>query len=134
MTTRLVILLVVTAVVAAAILVRSRQRPVATDVARIDPSLLPCGTVGAAVWVLFSTPYCVPCRRVASLFAEAGSDLVRVDVTDEPALSAALDVRRSPTLVRIAPDGGVLERHEGVAAEAAARRVAGHDVADAAIA
>lgn len=134
MTTRLVVLLVVTAVVAAAILVRSRQRSVVADVARIDASLLPCGTVGAAVWVLFSTPYCVPCRRVASVFTDADAELVRVDVTDEPALSDALDVRRSPTLVRIAADGAVLERHEGVAAEAAARRAVGHDVADAAIA
>lgn len=134
MTTRLVILFVVTAVVAAALLVRSRQRPVASAVTSVDTTLLPCGTVGAAVWVLFSTPYCVPCRRVAALFADAEVALVRVDVTDEPALSAALDVRRSPTLVHVGADGTVLARHEGADAEVAARRATDQETADAAIA
>lgn len=133
MTARILILGVVAVAVASAMFVRSRQRsgPAAT---RIDVSLLPCGPVGAAVWVLFSTPYCVPCRRVASLFAEADLSLLRVEVHDEPDLVAALDVRRSPTLVRVASDGAVLERHEGPDAVVVARRLAGQDATNAAIA
>lgn len=92
---------------------------------RIDPSRLP-NEAGQPALLAFTSPLCVACQRTPGLVAEAldvGEDeltagqapieLAKVDVTERGDLAKALDVRRTPTLAGVGPEGHVRFVHEG---------------------
>jgi thiol-disulfide isomerase/thioredoxin len=88
------------------------------------PQYLTAGQVGRelgarATLVQFSSAFCAPCRAVRGVLAdvaarEAGVVHVEVDVADRGDLVRLLDVRRTPTVVVLGPDGGVAGRATGV--------------------
>ena len=87
----------------------------------------------------FSSSFCVPCRAARQLLAEVaardtGIAHVEVDVADRLDLVRWLDVRRTPTVFVLGPQGQITRRASGLpsredvlaaVAQAAARPVAG---------
>ena len=110
----------------------ARQRPLtAAELGQ------PLGT--RATLLQFSSSFCAPCRAARQLLAEVaardtGIAHVEVDVADRLDLVRWLDVRRTPTVFVLGPQGQITRRASGLpsredvlaaVAQAAARPVAG---------
>jgi len=69
-------------------------------------------------WVIFTTPFCATCGPIeARLRArEPGSNVVRIDATEQPHLSNAFKVRSAPTVLLADADGRVQARLVGAEA------------------
>ena len=92
-----------------------------------------------ATLLQFSSSFCAPCRAARQLLAEVaardtGIAHVEVDVADRLDLVRSLDVRRTPTVFVLGPQGQITRRASGLpsredvlaaVAQAAARPVAG---------
>jgi hypothetical protein len=81
---------------------------------RLDPSDigLAAGGVedGRRTYVEFTHPLCGECRDWERRLRAAGDPLVTIDVRERPELARKYGVAIVPTVVAVAPDGGVLER------------------------
>jgi len=90
----------------------TRQRPLA--VAELGQ---PLGT--RATLLQFSSSFCAPCRAARQLLADvaardAGVEYVEIDVAGRLDLVRLLDVRRTPTLFVLGPQGQITRRASGV--------------------
>jgi uncharacterized protein DUF4395 len=65
------------------------------------------------VLVAFSHPLCTDCRTVEARLAAGPHPYVRVDVRERPDLARRYGVALVPTVVRVAPDGRVLQQIAG---------------------
>lgn len=68
---------------------------------------------GGEVVVAFSHPLCTECRAVIGELAASSQRWIAVDVRDRPDLARKYGVALVPTLVRVAPDGRVLQQVAG---------------------
>jgi thiol-disulfide isomerase/thioredoxin len=90
----------------------TRQRPL--TVAELGQ---PLGT--RATLLQFSSSFCAPCRAARQLLADvaardAGVEYVEIDVAGRLDLVRLLDVRRTPTLFVLGPQGQITRRASGV--------------------
>jgi hypothetical protein len=76
---------------------------------RIDTSDLD-GLTGGPVYVEFSHPLCSECREWEERLGSEPLPLLKLDVRDRPDLARKYGVAVVPTVLRVAPDGGVLQR------------------------
>jgi thiol-disulfide isomerase/thioredoxin len=72
-----------------------------------------------ATLLQFSSSFCAPCRAARQLLADvaardSGVTHVEIDVADRLDLVRLLDVRRTPTVFVLGPDGQVTRRASGV--------------------
>lgn len=74
------------------------------DVADLD------GAGGHAAYVEFAHPLCSECRDWERRLEGADEPLLKLDVSDRPDLARKYGVAVVPTVLRVAPDGAVLER------------------------
>lgn len=119
MTARLLVLLALAVGCGALVLVRARwmQGGVGAG-SRIPDGLVPAGQ---ASWLVLTTPWCASCGPVVErLEAQGELPVVVLDVAERPDVSRALDLRQAPTVLRVGPDGEVLERRTGASAGAPA--------------
>jgi len=65
---------------------------------------------GRPVYVEFSHPLCSECQDWERRLAGEPEQLLRLDVSDRPDLARKYGVAVVPTVLRVAPDGAVLER------------------------
>lgn len=77
----------------------------------------PLGT--KATLLQFSSSFCAPCHAASVLLAEVaehteGVSHVEIDVADRLDLVRLLDVRRTPTVFVLGPDGRVTRRGSGL--------------------
>ena len=77
----------------------------------------PLGT--RATLLQFSSSFCAPCRAAKQLLADvadrdAGVAHVEIDVADRLDLVRSLDVRRTPTVFVLGPQGQITRRASGV--------------------
>ncbi len=114
----LVVLVLAFAVLLVARLYRQWRHQVRTE----SPStpLIPLSIRAGAerTWVIFTTPLCASCGPIeARLRAwEPGSNVVRIDATEQPQLSNAFKVRSAPTVLLADGDGRVQARLVGAEA------------------
>jgi thiol-disulfide isomerase/thioredoxin len=71
-----------------------------------------------ATLVQFSTAFCVPCRATRRILAEVagmvdGVEHVEIDAESHLDLVRRLDIRRTPTVLVVGPDGRVAKRASG---------------------
>jgi len=71
-----------------------------------------------ATLVQFSTAFCAPCRATRQILAEVagmteGVAHVEIDAESHLDLVRRLDVRRTPTVLVVAPDGRIAKRASG---------------------
>jgi len=90
----------------------ARQRPL--SVAELGR---PLGT--RATLLQFSSSFCAPCRAARQLLADvaardAGVAHVEIDVADRLDLVRLLDVRRTPTVFVLGPQGQITRRTSGL--------------------
>ena len=90
----------------------TRQRPL--TVAELGQ---PFGT--RATLLQFSSSFCAPCRAARQLLADvaahdAGVAHVEIDVADRLDLVRLLDVRRTPTVFVLGPQGQITRRASGL--------------------
>ena len=90
----------------------TRQQPL--TVAQLGQ---PLGT--RATLLQFSSSFCAPCRAARQLLADvaardAGVAHVEIDVADRRDLVRLLDVRRTPTVFVLGPQGQVTRRASGL--------------------
>ena len=76
---------------------------------RIDRADLD-GINGRPVYVEFTHPLCSECREWEQRLSEEPEALLKLDVSDRPDLARKYGVAVVPTVLRVAPDGAVLER------------------------
>ena len=91
---------------------RDRPQPVVTSQDLREP-LGPAATL-----VQFSTAFCAPCRATRRILAEVagmvdGVTHVEIDAESRLDLVRKLDVRRTPTVLVLGPDGRVAKRASG---------------------
>jgi glutaredoxin len=67
-----------------------------------------------ATLLQFSSSFCAPCRAARQLLADAGVTHVEIDVADRLDLVRLLDVRRTPTVFVLGPQGQVTRRASGL--------------------
>ncbi len=69
-------------------------------------------------WVIFTTPLCASCAPIEARLraSEPGSNVVRIDATEQPQLSNAFKVRSAPTVLLADGDGRVQARLVGAEA------------------
>lgn len=77
----------------------------------------PLGT--RATLLQFSSSFCAPCRATRQLLADVAAGTegvahVELDVTDRLDLARLLDIRRTPTVLVLGPQGQVAVRASGV--------------------
>lgn len=65
---------------------------------------------GAELLVAFSHPLCTDCRTVEAKLAAGPQPFVRIDVRERPDLARKYGVALVPTVVRVGPDGRVIEQ------------------------
>ncbi|MFL5906498.1 MAG: DUF4395 family protein [Solirubrobacterales bacterium] len=68
------------------------------------------GMDGKPAYVEFTHPLCSECREWEELLRSEPEPLVKLDVSDRPDLARKYGVAVVPTVLRVAPDGMVLER------------------------
>jgi len=90
----------------------TRQQPL--TVAEIGQ---PLGT--RATLLQFSSSFCAPCRAARQLLADvaagdAGIAHVEIDVADRLDLARLLNVRRTPTVFVLGPQGEIIRRASGL--------------------
>ena len=88
------------------------------------PAQLTAGQLGQplgarATLLQFSSEFCAPCRATRQILGEVASGLagvshVEVDAAQRLDLVRLLDVRRTPTVFVLAPDGRVTRRGSGL--------------------
>jgi thiol-disulfide isomerase/thioredoxin len=71
-----------------------------------------------ATLVQFSTAFCAPCRATRRILAEVagmtdGVAHVEIDAESHLALVRRLDIRRTPTVLVVGPDGRIAKRASG---------------------
>lgn len=76
---------------------------------RIDAADLN-GLRGAPAFVQFTHPLCSECREWEERLRSKPEPLLKLDVSDRPDLARKYGVAVVPTVLRVAPDGAVLER------------------------
>jgi Domain of unknown function (DUF4395) len=76
---------------------------------RIDAADL-AGIDGRPVYVEFTHPLCSECREWEERLGPEPEPLLKLDVSDRPDLARKYGVAVVPTVLRVAPDGAVLER------------------------
>jgi hypothetical protein len=76
---------------------------------RIDAADLN-GLRGAPAFVEFTHPLCSECREWEERLRSKPEPLLKLDVSDRPDLARKYGVAVVPTVLRVAPDGAVLER------------------------
>lgn len=96
----------------------------------LDGALLRASTEYRLTFVLFTKPSCGWCDRlkhevlphpeIAELLGHF--ILVELDVTEEPAIAESLQIRGTPTIVVLAPDGRLRQRINGFAEKADVQR------------
>jgi hypothetical protein len=69
-------------------------------------------------WVIFTTPLCASCGPIEARLraSEPGSNVVRIDATEQPQLSNSFKVRSAPTVLLADGDGRVQARLVGAEA------------------
>jgi hypothetical protein len=77
--------------------------------AQIDTADLD-GLDGRSVFVEFTHPLCSECRDWEERLVDEPEPLLKLDVSDRPDLARKYGVAVVPTVLRVAPDGAVLER------------------------
>jgi thiol-disulfide isomerase/thioredoxin len=90
----------------------TRQQPL--TVAELGQPLSPRATL-----LQFSSSFCAPCRAARQLLADvaahdAGVAHVEIDVADRLDLVRLLDVRRTPTVFVLGPQGEIIRRASGL--------------------
>jgi hypothetical protein len=68
------------------------------------------GAGGNVAYVEFTHPLCSACHDWEQRLAGADEPLLKLDVSDRPDLARKYGVAVVPTVLRVAPDGAVLER------------------------
>ncbi|HEY3733251.1 MAG TPA: thioredoxin family protein [Streptosporangiaceae bacterium] len=73
---------------------------------------------GRATLVQFSTAFCAPCRATRVILADVagmvdGVTHVEIDAESRLDLVRSLDIRRTPTILVLGPDGRVARRSSG---------------------
>jgi uncharacterized protein DUF4395 len=68
------------------------------------------GMSGRPAYVEFTHPLCAECREWEELLRSHPEPLVKLDVKDRPDLARKYGIAVVPTVLRVAPDGVVLER------------------------
>lgn len=68
------------------------------------------GVGGGAAYVEFTHPLCSECHEWEERLRSAPEPLVKLDVSDRPDLARKYGIAVVPTVLRVAPDGAVLER------------------------
>jgi hypothetical protein len=68
------------------------------------------GLRGAPAYVEFTHPLCSECRDWEERLRSEPEPLLKLDVSDRPDLARKYGVAVVPTVLRVAPDGAVLER------------------------
>jgi hypothetical protein len=68
------------------------------------------GIDGRPVYVEFTHPLCSECHDWERRLSSEPDPLLKLDVTDRPELARKYGVAVVPTVLRVAPDGAVLER------------------------
>ena len=76
---------------------------------RLDPADLE-GIDGRPVYVEFTHPLCSECRDWERRLSSEPESLLKLDVSDRPELARKYGVAVVPTVLRVAPDGAVMER------------------------
>ncbi len=116
MIVRLLVLALLAAFVVAVALRYTRARRADATVG-VDgmPPLPPTVAGDAPTWVIFSTPLCVSCDSVAAELVAAypGTDVIKIDATEEPQLAERYRVRRAPTVIHADRSGRVVLRLVG---------------------
>ncbi|MGP8001828.1 MAG: TlpA family protein disulfide reductase [Streptosporangiaceae bacterium] len=91
----------------------TQPRPV-----RLSPDQLGQPLGGRATLLQFSSEFCAPCRATRQVLGEVARGLdgvthVEVDAAERLDLVRLLDVRRTPTVFVLGPDGRVTRRGSG---------------------
>jgi thiol-disulfide isomerase/thioredoxin len=78
---------------------------------------------GRATLVQFSTAFCAPCRATRVILADVAGQLdgvthVEIDAESHLDLVRKLDIRRTPTVLVLGPDGRITRRASGQPAKA----------------
>jgi len=68
------------------------------------------GFGGGPAYVEFTHPLCAECREWEERLQGVPEPLVKLDVSDRPELARKYGIAVVPTVLRVAPDGAVLER------------------------
>jgi hypothetical protein len=68
------------------------------------------GVGGGPAYVEFTHPLCSECRTWEERLGSRPDPLVKLDVSDRPDLARKYGIAVVPTVLRVAPDGAVLER------------------------
>jgi Domain of unknown function (DUF4395) len=68
------------------------------------------GINGRPVYVEFTHPLCSECREWEQRLTSETEPLLKLDVSDRPELARKYGVAVVPTVLKVAPDGAVLER------------------------
>jgi uncharacterized protein DUF4395 len=68
------------------------------------------GMRGGHAYVEFTHPLCSECREWEQRLGSRADPLVKLDVSDRPDLARKYGIAVVPTVLRVAPDGAVLER------------------------
>ncbi|HEY2444046.1 MAG TPA: thioredoxin family protein [Streptosporangiaceae bacterium] len=73
---------------------------------------------GRATLVQFSTSFCAPCRATRAILADVagmvdGVTHVEIDAESRLDLVRSLDIRRTPTVLVLGPDGRIARRGSG---------------------
>jgi hypothetical protein len=76
---------------------------------QIDPADLD-GINGQPAYVEFTHPLCSECHEWEARLASEAEPLLKLDVSDRPDLARKYGVAVVPTVLKVAPDGAVLER------------------------
>jgi Domain of unknown function (DUF4395) len=76
---------------------------------QLDPADLN-GLQGTPAYVEFTHPLCSECREWEERLRAEPEPLLKLDVSERPDLARKYGVAVVPTVLRVAPDGGVLER------------------------
>jgi thiol-disulfide isomerase/thioredoxin len=96
-----------------------RMRRSAPDVAQmVTPADLGSPLGQQATLVQFSTAFCAPCRATRVILAEVagmtdGVTHVEIDAESHLDLVRRLDIRRTPTILVLGPDGRIATRASG---------------------
>ncbi|HEX4064171.1 MAG TPA: thioredoxin family protein [Streptosporangiaceae bacterium] len=96
---------------------RDSQGP-AADVAILTEAELGGPLGGRATLVQFSTAFCAPCRATRVLLADVARQVdgvthVEIDAENHLDLVRRLDIRRTPTVLVLRPDGRIAQRGSG---------------------
>jgi thiol-disulfide isomerase/thioredoxin len=90
----------------------------AADGAALTESQLGGPLGGRATLVQFSTAFCAPCRATRVILADVAKQVdgvshVEIDAESHLDLVRTLDIRRTPTVLVLGPDGRIAQRASG---------------------